>query len=107
MQAGEKNGEAWEWHTGTGWKIVPGSEASARMVSRSQKTASGSRVIKIDPKTLKVQPIIRYPFNDMFNFSTVAVKVGKEIWVGSVRGGPGRAFPDGAARSSGSSVDPG
>ena len=28
MQAGEKNGELWEWHTGTGWKIVPGSEAS-------------------------------------------------------------------------------
>src|SRR3954469_14724594 len=22
MQAGEKNGELWEWHTGTGWKIV-------------------------------------------------------------------------------------
>ena len=28
MQAGEKNGELWEWHTATGWKIVPGSEAS-------------------------------------------------------------------------------
>ena len=28
MQAGEKNGELWEWHTGSGWKIVPGSEAS-------------------------------------------------------------------------------
>ncbi len=28
MQAGERNGELWEWHTGTGWKIVPGSEAS-------------------------------------------------------------------------------
>jgi topoisomerase IA-like protein len=28
MQAGEKNGELWEWHTKTGWKIVPGSEAS-------------------------------------------------------------------------------
>jgi hypothetical protein len=28
MQAGEKNGELWEWHTGSGWKIVPGSEAA-------------------------------------------------------------------------------
>src|SRR5262245_30617010 len=28
MQAGERNGELWEWHTGAGWKIVPGSDAS-------------------------------------------------------------------------------
>jgi sugar lactone lactonase YvrE len=26
MMAGEINGEVWEWHTSTGWKIVPGSE---------------------------------------------------------------------------------
>jgi len=26
MMAGENNGEVWEWHTGIGWKIVPGSE---------------------------------------------------------------------------------
>ena len=28
MMAGEKNGELWEWHTATGWKKVPGSEAA-------------------------------------------------------------------------------
>jgi hypothetical protein len=28
MLAGEKNGELWEWHSGTGWKKVPGSEAA-------------------------------------------------------------------------------
>jgi hypothetical protein len=28
MMAGEKNGEIWEWHTGKGWKIIPGSEAT-------------------------------------------------------------------------------
>jgi hypothetical protein len=28
MMAGEINGEVWEWHTGTGWKKVPGSEAA-------------------------------------------------------------------------------
>jgi hypothetical protein len=28
MMAGENNGEIWEWHTSTGWKIVPGSEAA-------------------------------------------------------------------------------
>ena len=26
MMAGENNGEVWEWHTGAGWKKVPGSE---------------------------------------------------------------------------------
>src|SRR5207247_11202071 len=28
MMAGENNGEVWEWHTGTGWKVVPGSESA-------------------------------------------------------------------------------
>ena len=28
MLDGEKNGELWEWHTGSGWKKVPGSEAA-------------------------------------------------------------------------------
>ena len=54
-----------------------------------------SRVVKIDPKTLKVQELIRYPFNDVFNFSTVAIQVGQEIWVGSVRGDKVARFPAG------------
>lgn len=28
LMSGEKNGELWEWHTNTGWEIIPGSEAS-------------------------------------------------------------------------------
>jgi len=28
MLAGERNGELWDWHVGTGWKKVPGSEAA-------------------------------------------------------------------------------
>ena len=28
MMAGENNGEVWEWHTTSGWKIVPGSESA-------------------------------------------------------------------------------
>ena len=28
MMAGQNNGEVWEWHTSTGWKTVPGSEAA-------------------------------------------------------------------------------
>jgi hypothetical protein len=28
MMAGEANGDLWEWHTGTGWRAVPGTRAS-------------------------------------------------------------------------------
>jgi sugar lactone lactonase YvrE len=28
MMAGENNGELWEWHTGTGWRMLPGSQAA-------------------------------------------------------------------------------
>jgi sugar lactone lactonase YvrE len=153
MEAGEKNGELWEWHTGTGWKIVPGSEASGAngieiskdgkwfymggwgnqtfirfsrgqtpvkrddipvgfrldnlrwapdgsLVGAGQEMPAGggsamaiSRVIKIDPTTLKIRDVIRYPYNDVFNFATGAVQVGKEIWVGSVRGEKIARFP--------------
>ena len=153
MQAGEKNGELWEWHPASGWKIVPGTEASgangieiskdgkwfymagwgtqtfirfsrgATPVKRDEipvgfrldnlrwapdgsllgagqeiPAAGGfgmaiSHVIKIEPSTLKVQELIRYPYNDAFNFSTVAIQIGREIWVGSVRGDRIARFP--------------
>ncbi len=28
LLSGENNGEVWEWHTGSGWKMVPGREAA-------------------------------------------------------------------------------
>jgi hypothetical protein len=153
MLAGEKNGELWEWHTGTGWKKVPGSEASGAngieiskdgkwfymggwgnqtfiRMSRGQTPAKRdeipvgfrldnlrwapdgsliaagqetgptppfnmavSHVVKIDPKTLKVREVIRYPFNEAFNFATGAIQVGNEMWVGSVRGDRIARFP--------------
>ena len=141
MMAGENNGEVWEWHTGTGWKIVPGSESagangleiskdgkwlyiggwgsqSVIRLSRGQtpvkKEAVGvgfrvdnlrwapdgallaagqggtapsqtSNVVKVDPNTLKFQELVRYPYNDAFNAGTVAIQIGKELWVGCVR----------------------
>jgi hypothetical protein len=67
--------------------------AAGQEPSAGALTMATSRVIKIDPNTLKVQDVIRYPFNDVFNFSTVAVQVGREIWVGSVRGDKIARFP--------------
>jgi hypothetical protein len=150
MLAGENNGEIWEWHTGTGWKIVPGSEASGANgveVSKDGKwlyvaawgsqqflrlsrgptppkrdaiplgfrvdnirwapdgsifaagqggAAPGpqtSNVVKINPTTLKVQELIRHPNTDTFGSGTVAVQVGKELWVGSFRGDRIAVFP--------------
>jgi hypothetical protein len=44
MMAGESNGGLWEWHSGKGWKLIPGSEASG---------ANGLEISK-DGKTLYV-----------------------------------------------------
>ncbi len=45
-----------------------------------------TNIVRVDPKTLKVQELIRKPNNDAFGSGTVAVEVGKELWVGSFRG---------------------
>jgi hypothetical protein len=149
MLAGESNGALWEWHTATGWKMIPGSEAAGAngleiskdgkvlyvaawgsqsffRMSRGQTPvkrdtiplgfrvdnirwapdgsifAAGqggvapmqtSNVVKINPTTLKVQEIIRHPNSAEFGAGTVAVQVGKEIWVGSFRGDRIAIFP--------------
>ena len=168
MMAGENNGELWEWHTGTGWKIVPGTEASgangieiskdgkwlymagwgnrtfmrfsrgqtpmkkdvvqldfridnirwapdgmlllagqgggdtlfgrgqppgAPTPSPSPAPVATSNVVKLDPKTLKFVELVREPYNDTFGFTTVAIQVGKELWLGSVRGDKLARFP--------------
>jgi hypothetical protein len=149
MMAGENNGALWEWHTGTGWKMVPGSEAAGAngleiskdgkwlyvaawgsqnffRLSRGQApvkrdvvplgfrvdnvrwTADGSllaagqggvapaqtsNIVKINPTTLKVQEIVQHPNSAEFGSGTVALQVGKEIWVGSFRGDRIAIFP--------------
>ena len=52
-----------------------------------------TNVVKIDPNTLKVQEIIRHPSAAGFGPGTVAVQIGKEIWVGSFRGDRIARFP--------------
>jgi hypothetical protein len=150
MMAGEKNGEIWEWHTGKGWKIIPGSEAAGANgleISKDGKwlyvaawgsqsfyrlslgetpvkrediplgfrvdnirwaadgtllaagqggsgpTSQATIVVKINPNTLAVQEIVRHPNSAAFGAGTVAIEVGKEIWVGSFRGDRIARFP--------------
>jgi hypothetical protein len=45
--------------------------------------AQTSHVARIDPNTLKVKELIRYPYSDLFRGSTSAIQIGKEIWVSS------------------------
>jgi hypothetical protein len=147
--AGENNGALYEWQSGTGWKIIPGSDASAPngleiskdgrwfyvaawgsqsffRMSRGQTPAKrdnvqlgfradnvrwapdGSlliagqggaapmqttNVVKIDPDTLKVTELVRHPNGPEFGAGTVALQVGKELWVGSFRGDRIARFP--------------
>jgi aldose sugar dehydrogenase len=147
MRSGKINGELWEWHTGSGWQKVPGSDASGAngieisedgrtiyvaawgsqsffRLSRGQTpvareeiplgfqvdnirwaadgaiiaagqggTPAASIVVKIDPKTLTVREVLRHPNTQAFSNGTVAVEVGRELWVGSFRGDRLAIFP--------------
>jgi hypothetical protein len=43
-------------------------------------------VVKVDPKTLKVSEVLRQPAGGGFSSGTVAVEVGRQLWVGSFTG---------------------
>ena len=47
---------------------------------------AASVVVRIDPQTLKAQEIIRYPATERFFSSTAALRVGNEIWIGTITG---------------------
>jgi hypothetical protein len=52
-----------------------------------------SNVARVDPNTLKSQELVRYPNNETFASGTVAVQIGADLWVGSVRGDRIAIFP--------------
>jgi len=52
-----------------------------------------SNVARVDPSTLKFQELVRYPNSESFASGTVAIQVGPELWVGSVRGDRIAIFP--------------
>jgi sugar lactone lactonase YvrE len=61
-------------------------------------TAPGEQtttVVKIDPKTLMITPVLKRPNVDAFGGGTVAVEIGKDLWVGSFRGDRIAVFPVG------------
>jgi glucose/arabinose dehydrogenase len=56
-------------------------------------TPAASIVVKIDPKALTVREILRHPNTPAFANGTVAVEVGRELWVGTFRGDRLAIFP--------------
>jgi hypothetical protein len=48
---------------------------------------------KVDPKTMKYQELINNPSSNDVPFATVAVQVGRELWVGSSRGDRVSRYP--------------
>jgi len=50
-------------------------------------------IVRIDPKTLKVTEILRRPAVPGFSGGTVAVEVGRQLWVGSYTGDRLAIFP--------------
>jgi hypothetical protein len=49
-------------------------------------SAGETFVARVDPTKWTQRVIIREPYNDVFSIGTVAVEVGRQIWVGSTRG---------------------
>jgi hypothetical protein len=47
---------------------------------------AAAKVARLDPKTMKTQEVVNYPSSELFFGATAALQVGKEIWLGSVRG---------------------
>ena len=52
-----------------------------------------TNVVKINPTTLKVQELIRHAYSPEFGSGTVAVQIGKELWIGSFRSDRIAIFP--------------
>jgi hypothetical protein len=52
-----------------------------------------SHVARVDPTSLKVQELLRQPYGDVLTAGTVAIQIGKDLWVGSVRGDRIAIFP--------------
>lgn len=60
---------------------------------QTESPRPGSKVVEIDPKSLKVTEIIDRANSKDFGFGTAALRVGKETWVGSFRSNRVAVFP--------------
>jgi hypothetical protein len=60
--------------------------ATGQLPAAQQGQRGSSHSARVDPKTLKAEEVLNRPDDDAFATATVAVQIGQELWVGSVRG---------------------
>jgi len=60
--------------------------ATGQRPASQQGQRGSSHSARVDPKTLKAEELLNRPDDDAFATATVAVQIGQELWVGSVRG---------------------
>lgn len=60
--------------------------ADGQIYGSGQQENLGTRVIRIDPVSLKVTEVLNVPKTATFGYSTVAIPVGRDVWVGSPYG---------------------
>ena len=48
--------------------------------------AQTTRIVKINPETLRVTEVLTRPNTPEFGAGTVAIQIGRELWIGSYRG---------------------
>jgi hypothetical protein len=63
------------------------------LVAGQTASGDGTRVVKIDPATLKVTDLIRYHDTKVYGSGTVAIQVGNEYWLGSAASDRVAIFP--------------
>lgn len=68
-------------------------DGSLFIAGQTEEGAGGSKVVKVDVSSLRVTPVIEHPNTDAYGFGTVAIQVGREIWVGSYRADRVAVFP--------------
>jgi sugar lactone lactonase YvrE len=65
-------------------------DGSILAAGQGQQTTN---VVRVDPETLKITELINQPNTESFASGTVAIPIGKDLWVGSFRGDRIAIFP--------------
>jgi sugar lactone lactonase YvrE len=62
------------------------SDIKALLACDKPRCPHGWAVVALDPKTMRIDPLVREPGRDAFSDATGALMVGDELWVGTYRG---------------------
>ena len=66
--------------------VGPTADAIFRCLRQGECDGVQSRVARVDPESLVVDPLVEYPSNETFILGTVALEVDDELWIGGIGG---------------------